>query len=110
MRANSPTPDTESQPYNPPRAAADPVEDSQEDQFVAMGTDNRWPEIVAYLRERQEVYRKYLPDGTAIATLSDREAGAWWKCAATVIAELDAFINVIEVPRDAARDSRINER
>lgn len=92
--------------YDPPAAVIADQDAKQENQFAAFGLDKRYPEVVKYLRDRQENYRKYLPDGTAIASLSNEQAGAWWKCAATIIAEIDAFINIVEVSRDAVRESR----
>lgn len=77
-----------------------------ENEFAGLGSGQRYSEIVAYLRERQEFYRKYLPDGQPIAKLSDSELGAWWKCAATIIQEFEAFINIVDISTDAVRQSR----
>lgn len=77
-----------------------------ENQFASLGASQRYPEIVAQLRSRQDFYRKYMPDGKALIELSNEEAGAWWKCAATIIQEIEGFINIIEVNTDAVRKSR----
>jgi hypothetical protein len=105
MQTSSPISDAVS--YTPPDVGEiDEIDKKEENQFASLGFDGKWPEVIKYLRERQEFYRKYLPDGTAIVNLSSEEAGQWWKSAATIIAELDAFINIVEVSKDAVRESR----
>lgn len=107
MRTSSPVPDSIGpDPYTVPDTTEIGDGDvKNENEFASLGTSQRYPEIVAYLRERQEFYRKYLPDGTAIINIPDEQAGQWWKCAATLIAELDAFINIVGVSADAVRQS-----
>ncbi len=104
MRTSSPVPDNSVQSYAPLQEAE--VDATKENQFAALGTDKHYPEVVAHLETRKEFYRRYLPDGTAIASLSEDEAGRWWKCAATIISEIDQFLSIIEVSKDAIRQSR----
>jgi hypothetical protein len=104
-RTSSPVPDSLSDAFSTPSDVIDARDNRTENEFASLGLDRKYPAVVAHLRERQEFYRKYLPDGTAITGLSNEEVGAWWKCAATLIAELEALITIIEVSRDAVRQS-----
>lgn len=109
MRTSSPVPDTAfSEPYDLPEPSVIQDADAKnENEFAALGLNSqKYPAVVAYIRERQEFYRKYMPDGASIIAVSSEDAGAWWKCAATIIAELDAFVNIVEVNADAVRESR----
>lgn len=103
-RTSSPVSDSV---YNVPEPEGlEDTDKRNENEFASLGTHPKYPEIVAYLRDRQEYYRKYMPDGTALVGLSNEEAGAWWKCAATIIAEYEAFMNIVETTTDAVRASR----
>lgn len=104
MRQPTSSPISDSAPYLPPERTE--VEAKEENEFASLGSNKRYPEVIAYLKERQNHYRKYLPDGTPVVKVPDDRLAEWWKCATTIIAELDAFINIVEVSTNAVRESQ----
>ncbi len=106
QRTSSPVPDAGS-PFDLPAPEPLAAQDTKDqDQFASLGLSKQYPEVVAYLRERQEFYRNYMPDGEAIMNLPDSVAGTWWKCAATIIAEIESFITIVETSSDAKRQQQ----
>lgn len=100
QRTNSPISDPV--PFEAPAIAA--MEKRPQTEGAKLGKSKKWPEVTAYLEGRIEFYRQYMPDGTAIPSLTEAEAGRWWKCAATIIAELENFKNRIESEVRASKD------
>jgi hypothetical protein len=106
QRTSSPVPDGFMEPFTPPPKAIADQDARNENQFAKFGMAKDYPEVVTYLRDKQEFYRKYLPGGSPIVGMSDAELGAWWKCATTIIEEFEAFINIVEISRDAVQQTR----
>lgn len=50
-------------------------------------------ELKEYMQQRIDFYQKYLPDGRAIATISQEDASRNWPIASIVIAELQLVID-----------------
>ena len=98
-RTNSPIDD--SVPFNEPefeQPEAVPAND-----FAKFAKNKkRYTELTDYLDSRKNFYKEYLPDGTAIAKLSDADAGAWWKCAATIIREMELLKRMIDENKKSA--------
>lgn len=92
MRANSPISDADpfSTVVNTPKPAKPKPTDLER-----LANSDEYPAVMAYLEGRKDFYRKYMPDGEMLPKLSDDEAGRWWKCAATIINEVEAFQNML---------------
>jgi len=69
------------------------LDDSDEKRKKTISKSKQWKEFVAYARQRQELYREYMPGvNPTILDVSD----ANWKTATCIIKEYDALINFIE--------------
>jgi hypothetical protein len=75
-----------------------------EDELAKLGNARvKWPRITAFIAERQEFYRQFVPGGKRLTDMSAEERGNWWLCASTIIAEYDAFQDVVNEINDAKR-------
>ena len=98
MRTNSPTPDSD--PFTQVVTQPKPEKPAPSDIQKIANSEN-YPQFKAYIDQKKEFYRNYMPGGESITKFDDEEAGRWWKCAATIIAELDVIDNMLRNNRTA---------
>lgn len=107
QRTSGPVPDNTTPPYIPPHQVEVAQEDKEMDnEFAAFGLSQKYPEVVKYLEERKEFWRKFRPGGVPIADITPKNYHEYIVAemtAANIITELDAFINLIEIQKDATK-------
>lgn len=88
--ANSPLPDAEVTKVptpTPPKPEADA--------WTKLAKSKDYAEIHAYLEQRKEAYRRFLPNGTPVENAKDDDIASHYKMAACVIKEIEAFQGAI---------------
>ena len=87
----------------------DTVPQTEESKMIAkVGSSPEWKLITNYLRNRQDFYRAFLPDGkTAVAQAMTvkklEEIGKQWVVATSIIGEIESWINQVEVEVNATK-------
>lgn len=64
--------------------------------FEKIGKDAKYPEVVTWIDSRIEFYKRYLPGGTPIESLTDEERKKRWDSAVVIIKELESFKRTVE--------------
>lgn len=91
-------------PFFPEEEQPKVEEDLLQSEIAKLGNSRlKWPRITQFIEERQEFYRRYMPGGADIKGMTAEERGLWWLCASTMIAEYDAFKDVVNEIADAKR-------
>lgn len=80
-----------------PDPVINPETNEVEVEWRRLAADGKWPATVAYLKERQEFYRKYLPgNGMDVNNMPSEELVIAWKTADNVIKEIENWIATLE--------------
>lgn len=69
------------------------LDDSDEKKVKSLSRSKQWKEFVAYAKQRQDLYKMYLPGANPALTKSDDN----WRVADCIVREYDALINYVEV-------------
>jgi hypothetical protein len=99
----------DAQPYIPEEEQVKVAVDPLQEEMSKLGNNKaKWAQITDFIHQRHTYYRNFLPGvgtaaDTALNKMDHAERGMWWLCAATMIAEYQAFEDVINEVADAKR-------
>lgn len=87
-----------------------PVEpDELEQELLKIRGSRKYPKLVEHLQAKQDFYRQYYPGGATggvpVENIDTKELGLWWKMAAIIVAEFQAFIDIVENVHEAAKSA-----